>query len=62
MSSRTCLSSLVSRLILVTLIFLFNIGKNGKTLFLLKESSKMRNENKRRKVINIMGTLKEYKA
>jgi hypothetical protein len=38
------------------------VGKNGKTLHLLKQTSKKINRGKRRKVIPILGSLKIWKT
>lgn len=38
------------------------IGKNGKTLHLLKASAKKINPNKRRKVIPLLGSISEFHA
>ena len=45
---------------IVQLIELLIIGKNGKTLNLLKASAKKINPNKRRKIIPLMGTIKDF--
>jgi len=41
-------------------IFLFNIEKRGKTLHLLKASSKKISPKKRRKIIPLLGTIKDF--
>ena len=41
-------------------ILLCFIEKNGKTLYLLKQSSKVISAKKQRKVVPLLGTIKEY--
>ena len=41
-------------------VVFLHIEKKGKTLHLLKASAKMINPNKKRKVIPLMGTIKQY--
>ena len=41
-------------------VVFYHIEKKGKTLHLLKASAKMINPNKRRKLIPLMGTIKQY--
>ena len=45
---------------ILQLIELLIIGKNGKTLNLLKASAKKINPNKRRKIIPLMGSIKDF--
>ena len=52
------ISSKYLNILKFNLIYL--IGKNGKTLNLLKASSKKINPNKRRKIIPLLGTIKEF--
>ena len=40
---------------------LINIEKNGKTLYLLKQSAKTSKAKKQRKVIPILGSISDYK-
>ena len=44
----------------VLIIGIMILGKNGKTLNLLKASAKKINPNKRRKIIPLMGTIKDF--
>ena len=49
-------------LILSFLIVSICIEKNGKTLYLLKQSSKIISSKKKRKVVPLLGTIKDYHA
>ena len=42
--------------------FILLIGKNGKFVHLLKKKSKTKISRKKRKVINILGSIKDYRA
>ena len=53
---------MVSKISLNLILEIFEIGKNGKTLHLLKKSSKSFSGQKKRKKINVFGTFEEYQA
>ena len=46
--------------ILFFMTWIFGIVKPGKTLYLLKQKSKVRATGKKRKVIPLMGTIQDY--